>query len=316
IVITAKTIYGAGLTVSYHNIQVVEVDALEGDDTIDVLSTAAGVVTRVIGGLGSDTINVAGDVVGDVVSRDITGTSGLVTHRLSSADAAYDGLLAMGVDLSVARPGQGQVVIKETGGFVALYEGGCFSQTPTPAACGSVPPVPALGSYTVALAAAPTANVYVTVSGANATQERQAAGGDNFLVSKIAASPSDFDRVITQNGVPVTVPKHAQVLVFTPLNWSTPQTVYAFAVDDSVAEGKITVTANHSVLSRDPAFDGALVRNVELTLHDNDSPDVLVVALDPSTLHPDDVTTVLEGSQPTPAVTEQTDLYAVQLAAP
>src|SRR5262249_38142077 len=41
IVVTEKAIYGAGLAVTYASVEVLEVDALEGDDTIDVLSTAA-----------------------------------------------------------------------------------------------------------------------------------------------------------------------------------------------------------------------------------------------------------------------------------
>ena len=54
IVVTSKAIYGAGLAVSYANVEVLEVDGLEGDDTFDVLGTPPGVATRVIGGLGSD----------------------------------------------------------------------------------------------------------------------------------------------------------------------------------------------------------------------------------------------------------------------
>src|SRR5260370_3657752 len=114
IVVTAKAVYGVGLWVTYVHIQVLEIDTLEGDDTIDVLSTPPGMETRVIGGLGSDTINVGGDVVGDVFARDITGSSGLVNHLVSSADPRYNGLVVQGVDLSVARPGQGQVVINES----------------------------------------------------------------------------------------------------------------------------------------------------------------------------------------------------------
>ena len=59
IVITDKAIYGAGLNVRYTTVEVVEVDGLEGDDQFFVQSTAFGVLYRVIGGLGSDTINVA-----------------------------------------------------------------------------------------------------------------------------------------------------------------------------------------------------------------------------------------------------------------
>ena len=73
IVITAKAIYGAGLNVRYTTVEVVEVDGLEGDDEFFVLSTAFGVAYRVIGGLGSDTINVTGDVVEDIVTRELEG---------------------------------------------------------------------------------------------------------------------------------------------------------------------------------------------------------------------------------------------------
>ena len=58
IVITAKGIYGAGLNVRYANLEIVEVDGLEGDDEFFVQSTAFGVAYRMIGGLGSDTMNV------------------------------------------------------------------------------------------------------------------------------------------------------------------------------------------------------------------------------------------------------------------
>jgi hypothetical protein len=61
-VITEKGIFGAGVNVRFANIQVIEVDGLEGDDEFFVQSTAFGVSYRVIGGLGSDTINVTGDV--------------------------------------------------------------------------------------------------------------------------------------------------------------------------------------------------------------------------------------------------------------
>ena len=39
IVVTDKAIYGAGLAVTYANVEVLEIDGLEGDDTFDVLST-------------------------------------------------------------------------------------------------------------------------------------------------------------------------------------------------------------------------------------------------------------------------------------
>ena len=209
IVVTDKQIYGVGVSVTYTNIQVLEIDALEGDDTIDILSTAPGVATRVIGGLGNDTLDVAGDVTGDVSSLDIEGTSGTVNHAVTSTDPNYNGIVASGVPYSVARAGQGNVIITETNG-TAVYEGGCFTLTITSPCPTGGTPVPALDSYTVQLASAPTCasggpsscKVYVTISAAyppnseyslsNPYPDGPPTGnqGDTFLLATTASSPS------------------------------------------------------------------------------------------------------------------------------
>ena len=99
--------------------------------------------------------------------------------------------------------------------------------------------------------------------------------------------------------------KRSIVLVFDARRTGTSdQTVFMYAVDDARAEGTRVVTASHSVIqpSCDPndpknCFDGAIVRNVEVTVYDNDQPDVLVTPLDPTT-RPSSRTTnsvVLEG---------------------
>ena len=136
IVVTSKAIYGVGVYVTYVNIEVLEIDALEGDDTIDILSTAPGVATRVIGGLGNDTMNVAGDVTGDVFSLDIEGTSGTVSHERRVDRPATTTASRRRPRPERRAPGPGQVVIKESDGFSALYEGGCFGglQQPVPGA--------------------------------------------------------------------------------------------------------------------------------------------------------------------------------------
>ncbi len=326
IVVTDKGVFGAGVTVTYQNIEVLEIDALEGDDTIDVLSTPPGMAVRVIGGLGNDTINVAGDVAGDVVSRDINGTSSTITDRITSADPAYDGLVAEGLSLSVARPDQGQVIIDEglaadlSPGLTDVREGG---------------PDDVYGIY-LAHAPAPGTHVYVTVSAAMSPQEEHgntgilSSGdiidnvgfGDSILVSgEIPAV--DYDRHIVLNGQAIDIPARAIVFVFDSTHWDKAgrpnageQTVHVHAVDDSLAEGDRTVTISHSVLSDDRSFNHAIVRNVEVTVHDNDQPGVVVTQLDPSTpalskygFATDNVTKVLEGD----SVTEVTDLYAVEL---
>ncbi len=60
-VITKDGVTGAGLFVSFANIERVDIDGLEGNDYFHILSTDAAVVTRVFGSLGSDTFVVGGD---------------------------------------------------------------------------------------------------------------------------------------------------------------------------------------------------------------------------------------------------------------
>ena len=67
-VITDLGVFGAGLTVFYENAESVQIDGLEGNDSFFIQSTAADVVTTVIGGLGSDTFNVGGDITEEISS--------------------------------------------------------------------------------------------------------------------------------------------------------------------------------------------------------------------------------------------------------
>ena len=88
--------------------------------------------------------------------RELEGVSGAVNHLVFSGDPLYDGLVVDGIDVNVATPTSGNVIITETGGFTAVREGG---------------PV-AIDKYFVRLAADPGANiVYVTVSAARSPQE-------------------------------------------------------------------------------------------------------------------------------------------------
>lgn len=61
-VVTAAQLFGAGVSVNYTQIEILEVDAAEGNDTFYVLSTDPTVETRLFGGLGSDVFSIGGDV--------------------------------------------------------------------------------------------------------------------------------------------------------------------------------------------------------------------------------------------------------------
>ena len=217
-----------------------------------------------------------------------------MNHGVSSVDPLYNGLLAPGVDVTVARGTQGQVIIEESGGFTDIRESATF----------------ATDSYTVRLAQAPCpgCKVYVTVSAAMSPQTEQA-NGDTFLVSNIAASTTSFERTVVLEGVDTPVKKRAIVLVFDGTNWMTPQTVNVYAVQDTRAEGDRVVVSSHSVISADPAFNGAVVRNVEVTVHDDDLPAIQIVALDGANAQ-DNSTLVVEGT----ATTGLTDRFLLRLA--
>eukprot|EP01034_Spumella_vulgaris_P030849 gene30849-38130_t len=101
-VITRDGIMGAGLNVGYASIQRIEVDGLEGDDHFFVLSTKDDIVTTLIGGAGSDTFDVGGDVTGKIVALSTEGASAFVNHALASDDLGFDGAFAEGVRLNVA----------------------------------------------------------------------------------------------------------------------------------------------------------------------------------------------------------------------
>ena len=303
IVVTATAIYGAGIQVAFRNISVVEVDALQGDDTIDVLSTALGVATRVLGGLGSDVINVAGDVVGDVVSRDVNGSSSTINHLVISSDADYNNIVAAGLNVSVARPSQGVVLISESGGFSAVRRLTGTSMI------GSV------DSYAVRLAKAPTSDVWITVSAAaSPLEQRPGAGGlvgDTLYVCTTSAavcatSAGYFHTVYDEFGVGHLVPNRAAVLLFTTATWQSLQTVWFAAATDTMPQGTIVMAISHTVISADPVFAGAVVRNVEVTVHDNLTPGVVVTQRDGAA--PDTDTTVIKGT-PT---TRLTDTFTIE----
>ena len=319
IVIDAQDIFGAGVNLSYSTVEVVEVDGLEGDDEFFVRSTAFGTAYRVIGGLGSDTINVAGDVTEDIVTRELEGTAGAIDHLLRSDDPLYQGLLVDGVDYNVADSTEGLVVIDESDGFTLVREGGPLE----------------VDSYGVRLATALAAGevVYVTVSASRSPQEERdnllfnppplgnGEGDSLWLSASAPADPAnpveaDFQRQGWNDGDLEQVGSLALVLTFNSGNWDQAQQVYVYAPDDTRAEGDRIVTIQHSVKSNVDAFDAVDVRNVEVQLLDNDTPGVLINEIEPGSFDPvsgdfiaDDRSIVLEG-----ASTGMTDELLVSLA--
>ncbi len=82
-IITKDGVYGAGLNVVFCNIEAADIDGMEGDDHFFVQSTHDGMVTRIFGGLGNDTIYVNGDVIESVVTSN-PDLAVIVPHDLAS----------------------------------------------------------------------------------------------------------------------------------------------------------------------------------------------------------------------------------------
>ena len=106
-VVTDTGVYGAGLFVTYASIENIVVDALEGNDQFFIASTPEGATVSTIGGKGSDTFNVAGNLTSepiDVVSNDLLGHSGMIDLSIptaNSADGTYQNIFVPDISASV-----------------------------------------------------------------------------------------------------------------------------------------------------------------------------------------------------------------------
>ncbi len=287
-VITEEGVYGAGLHVTFENVEILEVDGLEGDDNFYVQSTPYGAVVNVIGGLGTDTFNATGDVTAEIISRDLEGRSGIIEHQVSAdteigPPVGYDNLLAPGIDLNIAgAPGtsaSGNVVIEESAGFTRVSEEGAT-----------------IDYYDIYLASAPTALVYVNVSAVMSPYKDQLAGGDTILLS---IDGVNFHRTIYVNGLLTVVQNKALALAFTTTNYATAQRVYVKAVDvdaasqenDILSEGERIAAISHSTSSTDLNYNHVAVRNVKVEIQDNDKAGLVITESQDSTV-------VLEGVEP------------------
>ena len=267
-VITKDGVQGAGLNVDFSLVEKLEVDGMEGDDHFYVLSTSQNLVTTIIGGLGSDTIDVAGDVTDDIVALSIEGRSGFINHSLASADVDFNSVFAEGIQLNVADGATGTLIVDESGGNTLLVEDSAVDDT-----------------YTLRLAVPPpmtTTRAYVTVSAALAGFKDRSIFGKSVEVSS--------DGINYYEALVVTFDSDPGASVGTA--WDRTQTIHVRAVSDTAEEGERTVVISHSMFSDDPAFDNLNIPNVDVKLIDNDKPALVIKESGTGT-------EVLEGASPT-----------------
>ena len=273
LVLGESTVDGAGLGITHGSVGLVAVDALQGNDTVDVLATAPGVITLVVGGLGSDVINVAGDVVGDVLSRDPTGTPTTVNYLLTSADVDYATVVGPGVAAAVARATQGGVVVVDSGGDSHVR--GLPNGTP----------IGTVDSVGVRLAVAPDVGRLGHRVGrgqpAGAASRRRAVGRQRLRLHDLGGRLRHGGRVLPhrlrRRRAPPSSPTTARRCCSSPpRNWGATQAVWFAAVNGTLAVPAFVTSISQSVISEDSRFMGMVVRNVAVAEQDALTPDLVV----------------------------------------
>ena len=252
-VVTSNGVTGAGVLVNFTNVQRLEVDGLGGDDTFDVLSTNANVVTTLIGGGGSDHFNVGGDVTTPVVAQAANGQSAIINHSVTSADPAYSGIYAAGVPVSVGNAQSGVVQVTESGGNTKVVANGANgSDTDT---------------YTIKLSTVPAVATVAYVTVAAALPPSSKTGGGSVLVS--------VDGIHFAQSIVLTF--DTTVPVGSANAWGRTQTIYVRAVSDASQQPEQTIIVSHSIQSTNAAYNAQPIANVEVDRSDAKTPGLVIV---------------------------------------
>jgi hypothetical protein len=269
--VTDAGIFGAGLNVSYVNIEKIVADGAEGDDRFFVQSTGVEIVTEIDGGLGSDTFFVGGNPSNApvaVVSNDFRGHSGIILHSIEGgSDPDWLGTPIEGISANVGDNEESMVLVTETLGVSRVVEG---------AALGTGG---AFDGYGVRLSRAPVGTVRVKVVPAGMAPEDEAKGFKDleFFATNTAGGPPDLNNTLgfdAKTGASI-----GPVLIFTPLNWSQTQYVWFKASNDTASEGRRFVFVNHTLKdsdASDPNYQGAKMLSVKVEMVDNDRDGVIV----------------------------------------
>ncbi|WP_283806368.1 LEPR-XLL domain-containing protein [Bradyrhizobium sp. cf659] len=263
-VVTDAGVFGAGLNISYVNIEKLVADGAEGNDRFFVLSTGIGVITELDGGLGSDSFFVGGspsDAPIPVISDDLKGHSGIVLHSVESGDLSYAGLAVDGVSANVADNEKDFIVVSESGGVSRVTEGATSGGEGWQ-----------YDSYTVRLTRAPDPGTVVKINVVQAAlPPEDEAKGYRYLEFYDPANPSNI--LLDAAGNPI-----GPVLTFDATNWFTPQTVKFRAAQDVGSEGTAYTFINHTMSDEttDPLYADAKVLSVKVQINDDDRAGVII----------------------------------------
>jgi Ca2+-binding RTX toxin-like protein len=272
-VVSEGGIFGAGLNVRFENIESAILDTLEGDDRIYVLGTKAGVITTVIGGLGDDLIEVAGDVDPDatIYSNDLAGRAGVIEHSFTSGDPdfATAGVNGIAVNVRGASPDDA-VVISPTGAPLTVTEEGTIASYMISVIN------PAVGDIG-------TTPVYLTISAGMVSTSDRELDGDSILISLAPNGDYSKSLVLTFDG-----------------SGSLTRTIYVKAIDDNAEEGERIALISHSINSAHPDFEDLPLVDIFVNVIDDDKPGIAITEINTDVVFGtigdvDGLTEVLEG---------------------
>ena len=232
-VVTANGVYGGGRFVSYLNIERLVIDGAEGNDRFYVQSTNANVETRIVGGLGSDRVEIAGRAP-SVQADDLLGHSGIVTTSIDSV-TGWKGIPIDGIVADIVDQDANAVVVVPPVGGLRVKEAGEAS----------------LAYYRMRLSKQPTSTVTVTVKApaVNITSANRSRG---VLLS--------LDGITWSSAVTLT---------FTMADFATLQKIYVKAIDDSASEDTRSVVLSTNTAGG--GYDDVLVASTLVSVYDDDS---------------------------------------------
>ena len=252
IVVTKDGVFGAGRSIRMSNVSALSIDGLDGNDQFDVQSVAAGTTVTLIGGGGSDTFNVGGDVTQKITARQANGQTAYVNYGVTSDDPAYSGLVVSGTALQVATPQTSTVLVRQPGGPAMLVKGGANGTDTASYTLQLTVPAPDLPSDVPVVA--------VTVSASQLPASLTRKGGQSVLVST--------DGVHFAQSVVVTFDATAGSA--TP--WERVQTLYVKAPADTLADGTQSFVINQSIRSNVASLNGQYIAGVAGVVTDPNTP--------------------------------------------
>ncbi len=251
-VVTANGVSGAGLNTSFVGIQKLEIDGLGGNDNFYVLSSNPDMVTTLIGGTGSDTFNVGGDVTSKIVALNANGTSAYINHGVTSDDPAFAGIFANGISMAIAGTASNPVAISQPTGQTTVIKGSTTGADVTSYSVQMVEPAPTVN----------TALVYMSISAALIPSYQ---GGNGIEIST--------DDVHWSQSVVMTYDPTA---TSGPNSWTGSRTIYVKAINDTAEAPNQIIEISSSLQSTNPAFNKIVLPNVDVKVIDANRPQLLL----------------------------------------